>query len=1534
VADTLHNRIQEFNEKGEYLQQFGSAGAGNGQFAEPSGVYVDSKGDVWVADTHNARVQEFNEKLAYVKQIDFAKASQELPRDVAGETNGDVWISVSKGEASGYAEEVNTEGKVVHEVHGTAVQTPSEVAVDSAGDVWVANRYGDDVAEYSEAGKLLKTMGSLGTGGGEFDGVFGIAIGSTGVVWVADHGNNRIQKWTRPVEGEGTTPQAGATVEYDVPLSGLGLQSVTKEWTGKWGQTDDPVEGAAIFPPTKPQGWPASNYEGATVYYMDNQARTVNVEAPSGGVATSEYNSENDVTRSLSPDNRAAALKEECKSEKECKSAEVAASLSTESVYTEGRLTETRGPQHIVKLAAGKEGKPEETLARNHVKYYYDEGAPKNGETYDLVTKTEDGAETASKEEFDKRSATTSYSGQSNLGWELREPTSATAEPGGLSLTSTTKYEKATGDVIETQTPAASGKDTKVPLAYSLSFGSYGAGAGQLDAPEHDAIDSHGDLWVADYDNERLDEYSSAGKFMMAVGWGVKNGKAEAETCTTECGEGIAGSGNGQFNGPVGIAVNPTTNDVYVADDGNSRIEEFSPAGAWIASIGSKGAAGGDFSSPQGVTIDSSGDVWVADYANNRIQELSPSGTFMLAIGWGVKDGKAEAETCTSSCEAGISGSGNGQMTNPAALAFSGGDVYVADYSNSRIDEFSTAGAYVSKFGAKGTTIGEFEGPHDIATEAATGDLYVDDQGNNRIQKFTAAGTFLSTFGADRSGNGQLEHPDGMTITPAGAVYVSDSLADRIEEWAPTTTGNEGAHDTKTIYYTAKAEAEVPACREHPEWVDLVCEVVPVAQPGTSGLPELPTKTITYNMWDQAETITETFGTITRTKTTHFDSGGRPLETEETSSNDTSLPPVVDKYNTTNGTLETQTTTVGETKETLTSIYNKRGELESYTDAAANTAKYTYDEDGRVATISDGSAEGAGKQTYTYNETTGALTKLVDSAAGTFTASYDVEGKMTSEGYPNGMTAFYTYSPAGSATALEYKKLTDCTEKCTWFSDTLTPSIHGETMKQTSSLSEEPSYTYDAAGRLTQVQEIPAGEGCTTRLYAYEEDSNRTSLTTRSPGTEGHCATEGGTTEWHTYDTADRLTDPGITYEPFGNITILPAADAGGSEITSKYYIDSQLYKQTQGEQTSEYKLDPEDRTLETITSGKTEAKIVTHYDGPGSAPTWTSEESGKTWTREIPGIGGELAATQTPTKITLQLHDLQGNIIGTAGNSETETKLQTTYNSTEFGVPQPGTTPPKYAWLGAAGIASEPSSTGRIVQDGVTYVPQIGRSLQTPESITLGLPNNSATPYTSPVVAAVAAYGAATSAQEVAKREQENSERVVAADPPGAIPSPEEGQSLEEFFNGSDGGTGASAAGANPCKLGLVFGETSPQELFAGGSFSCHKDMRAFELETCILWEKDNEGHWSNLECNEEHGHSGQVFNGQSSGKGWVKDEFCPIGLHFFGWVWGDVLGPGGYQVKPIQAQAITCTGDGSQEFYEKMVEFLQDGSGALPGT
>ena len=1441
-------------------------------------------------------------------------------------------------------------------------------------------------------------------------------------------------------EGEAHGPQPGSTIEYRVPVSGSGAPyALSKEEVEKWGQKDaneyennDPVEGIAVFAPDEPQSWPASRYTRATIDYINSKGLSVNSATPTGGIATTEYNEVNEAVRTLDADNRAAAMKEGCKSvaKKECKSAEVSEKLDTKTEYNAvgNEIVKVLGPEHKVKLSTG-----EEVEARGVTHNYYNENAKqaeeKNSETYNLVTKTTSAALLTNGEEKDTRTNTMSYNGQEDLGWKLRKPTATTTDPAGLDLVHTTLYSKATGDVTETKTPA-SDAEVVYPPVYQATFGSSGTGGGQFTHPEGIGVDASGNVWVVDHGNNRiekfaasgtfiaaygaagsgggqfsaplgiavnrstgnvyvadtanhrLEELNSAGEFVEAIGWGVSDGKAELEICKAACKAGISGSGNGQLGEPVGLTVDSSGNvwvadesddrvdefsatgtyvrqvgskgtgngqmieptgvaisegEIYIVDYGNDRVEEFSPTGSYLSQFGSKGTGRGQFSYPIGITanatsgdlyisdagnsrieewtpagryltefgtygsgngqlnsptglavnatgqlyvsdlynerisqwlpqgsggarmlyssqfgtagsgngqfndpsfdaVDGHGNLWVTDFNNNRVQEFSTTGKFIAAYGshgsghvqfanptgiavnqstgnvyvgdcgndrveelnssgeyvtafggagsepgkmgcpYGVKvdasgnvwmadeeHSRIEEYSATGTFIAayGAPGSGEGQFKEPTDLAFSGSNVYVVDSGNQRVEELSTAGKYLGQFGSHGGGSGQFYEPLTIAADAA-GNLYVVDTSNSRVQEFNASGTFLARFAASGSGEGQLKGPGGIAINAAGSAYIVDSGNNRVEQWI---SPNEAAHNTGTIYYTAKEEAEVAACRNHPEWAGLVCQVHPVSQPNR-GLPELPITTVAvYNLWGEAEKTEEQFGAgskaVTLTKVETYDPAGRALTSEETASpaTDTALPKVTDEYSAETGAVEKQSTSEG----TVASKDSTLGQLIEYTDASGNVAKYTYEEggDGRLQEVSEGKGEEAkSSETYAYNVTTGFMEKLVDTAAGmtvaqgTFTASYDVEGKMTNETYPNNMTASYTINSVGQTTGLVYEKNADCASKCpeTWFSDSVVPSIHGETLQQTSTLAKE-SYAYDNAGRLLETQETPAGKGCAVRLYAYEEESNRTSETAREPGTEGKCATEGGTVERHSYDEGNRLADEGIEYETFGNATKMPSGDAGGHEIVSTYYLDNQLASEEQNKQLVDYTYDPLGRTRETTSENKeTKAKSakVFHYAGAGGAPAWTSEGSEK-WARSVPGIDGSLSATQEAGKApVLQLHDVQGNIVATAADNESETKLSSAYNSTEFGVPTEGKTPPKYAWLGAAGVSTETSfGSGVATQGGASYVPQVARALQTAPVVPPGaFPDGS--PGTQFTAAPVTA-GAIAGAQEIA---------------------------------------------------------------------------------------------------------------------------------------------------------------------------------------
>ncbi|MHB8242390.1 MAG: RHS repeat protein, partial [Solirubrobacteraceae bacterium] len=265
-------------------------------------------------------------------------------------------------------------------------------------------------------------------------------------------------------------------------------------------------------------------------------------------------------------------------------------------------------------------------------------------------------------------------------------------------------------------------------------------------------------------------------------------------------------------------------------------------------------------------------------------------------------------------------------------------------------------------------------------------------------------------------------------------------------------------------------------------------------------------------------------------------------------------------------------------------------------------------------------------------------------------------------------------------------------------------------------------YKYDNAGRLIEAQNTPAGKGCTTHTYVYDADGNRSSLTSRGPGTEGKCATEGGTVEKHTFDEADRLNDAGVSYDAWGNTTALPAADAGESELTTNFYSDDAVSSETQNGQTIGYHFDPQGRTLETISTGHINSTVTSHYAGPGQSPSWTESLSGET-TRNIRGTDGSLVATQSNGEApVLQLTNLHGDIIATAYLSETATGLASTADTTEYGVPSTSL-PPKYSWLGALEIPTELPS-GISEMGARAYVPQLGRFLQT-DPVPGGGPNS-----------------------------------------------------------------------------------------------------------------------------------------------------------------------------------------------------------------
>jgi len=308
------------------------------------------------------------------------------------------------------------------------------------------------------------------------------------------------------------------------------------------------------------------------------------------------------------------------------------------------------------------------------------------------------------------------------------------------------------------------------------------ATAAALSRPLDVAVDTAGNIYIADSGNHRVRKVGGLGTITTIAGSGVP----------TLSGDGGPAAG-ATLSKPAAVAADAAGN-IYVADSGNARVRRISPQGI-ITTVAGGGAGLGDagpatgalLRNPQGLALDRIGNLYIADADDRRIRKVDPQGTVTTVAGSGSSsyggDGSRAAST---------------GIGTPVGVGLdASGNVYITDTSYDYVYRVNPQGI-ISKVAGGGSSLGDggpatqakLYDPSAVVADTA-GNLYIADTGNHRIRKVSAAGVITTVAGigtAGYSGDGSqatsaaLNGPIGLSLDAQGNLYIADTKNNRIRK--------------------------------------------------------------------------------------------------------------------------------------------------------------------------------------------------------------------------------------------------------------------------------------------------------------------------------------------------------------------------------------------------------------------------------------------------------------------------------------------------------------------------------------------------------------------------------------------------------------------------------------------------------------------------------------------------------------------------------------------------------------------------------
>ena len=796
----------DYSSKGEYtistVAGGNGAGAANDQFNFASGLYVDTSGNVYVADLLNHRVQKWakgaTSGITVAGGNGAGAAANQLnePHGIFVDTSGNLYVADSKNHRVQKWVSGATQGTTVAGGNGIGVashdinvfdklNSPQGVFVTDDGNVYVADTGNNRIQKWTPGA----TSGIRVAGGGEFgvnhnllahpNNVF---VTPAGDIYVADSENSRIQKWR-----EGSVDILNATGWHNEGYE-------AHQMNFSIGIFVDPLENMYIadYYNHRIQKWKVAKKE---IPFVDGDAITVAGDQGQG-TAANQFNGPKAIFVDAIGDLYVADMKNH----------------RIQKYHYGPRITipagETTGSLTITALEDTSDDDDEKIIitpisvinaisdhTNTHTITILDDDEPP-------VISFKWSAENIEENSTTDVELVATLSATSNKEITINFSVSGTATP-------TTEYTLSDTSIIipagvSSRNLKASTKgldDDEIEIAETIvltvNSGLINATTASdtttlsllsKDAPtvtsiivDDTNIEKNGGVSIvtatisAPTSGPTRIELDVNGSATFVEDYVVDfSSKGEAFTVAGAVQDISTGSGgSNHFNEPAGLFVD-TQDNVYVADQFNQRVQKWASGainGVTVAGTSEMGDTPNAFVQPRGISVSADGFIYIADSKNHRIQKWK-SGEFS---GITVAGGNGNGES-------------SDQLNNPIGLYVDlSGNVYVADTYNHRIQKWTpgaTSGITVAGGNGQGDAANQLNNPNGVYVDDS-GNIYVADTKNHRVQKWepdASEGTTIAGGNGPGEAANQLYFPRDLFIDAFGSIYIADTDNARVQK--------------------------------------------------------------------------------------------------------------------------------------------------------------------------------------------------------------------------------------------------------------------------------------------------------------------------------------------------------------------------------------------------------------------------------------------------------------------------------------------------------------------------------------------------------------------------------------------------------------------------------------------------------------------------------------------------------------------------------------------------------------------------------